>query len=399
MNNMDYRPEEENQEQYIYRICSMKDSSGMTWQEIADIINQALDNNFTESAYRKKYQMFQNGLKVCEKEIFTDDEYLQKIRQERRENEKIKVQIQTEKLEYNKWLREEARDELIAEKIIAAIRECERPQRPNLIPCSHDKVEACLAFGDEHYGTEFEIKGLYGEIINKYSPDIFEDRMWHLLDETIATVQKNKMNTLHVYALGDFTDGVLRCGQLMKLRYGVIEGTVRYANFISEWLNTLSRVCRVKYQMVFGNHSELRMLGQPKGTFKDENTGLFVREMIKTKLENNPNFEFVINPTGLIFDNVAGSNLLGIHGEVRNLENAIKDFSNTYKTNIDILLGGHMHHFKTENVGVNRDIISAPSIIGIDDYSMSLNKTSNPGATMFFVEEGKGKVGEYNIKV
>ena len=399
MNDIQFNPQQENEEQYIFRICSMKDSSGMTWQEIADIINEALGNNYTESAYRKKYQMFHNGLKTCEKQIFTDDEYLKQIKLERRENEKVKAQIQTEKLEYNRWLREEARDDLIAEKIIAAVRECERPQRPNLIHRSHDQIEACLAFGDEHYGTEFEIKGLYGEILNKYSPDIFEDRMWYLLDEVIEVVKKYNINTLHVYSLGDFTDGILRCGQLMKLRYGVIEGSVRYANFISEWLNILSNECRVKYQMVFGNHSELRILGQPKGTFKDENTGLFVREIIKTKLENNPNFEFIINPTGLIFDNVAGFNLLGIHGEVKNLESAIKDFSNTYKTNIDIMLGGHMHHLKTENVGIGRDIISAPSIIGIDEFSMSLNKTSDPGAVMFFVEQGKGKVGEYTIKV
>ena len=204
---------------------------------------------------------------------------------------------------------------------------------------------------------------------------------------------------MHIYSLGDFTDGILRCSQLMKLKYGVIEGTVRYANFISEWLNILTHECRVKYQMVFGNHSELRMLGQPKGTFKDENTGLFVREIIQTKLEDNENFEFIINPTGLIFDNVAGFNLLGIHGEVKNLDRAIKDFSNIYKTDIDILLGGHMHHFKTENVGINRDVISVPSIIGIDDYAMSLNKTSNPGAIMFFVDQDKGKIGEYIIKV
>jgi hypothetical protein len=28
-----------------------------------------------------------------------------------------------------------------------------------------------------------------------------------------------------------------------------------------------------------------------------------------------------------------------------------------------------------------------------------LNKTSNAGATLFIVEEGKGKVQEYNIKL
>ena len=50
-NDMKYNPQTENEDQYIFRICSMKDSSGMTWQRIADIINQALDNNYTESAY------------------------------------------------------------------------------------------------------------------------------------------------------------------------------------------------------------------------------------------------------------------------------------------------------------------------------------------------------------
>jgi hypothetical protein len=185
----------------------------------------------------------------------------------------------------------------------------------------------------------------------------------------------------------------------MKLRYGVVEGTVRYANFISNWLNELSKYAKIRYQMAFGNHSELRMLGQPKGTFKNENTGLYVREIIQARLENNPNFEMIINPTGLIFDKIEGFNTLGIHGEVKNMEKAIKDFSNTYNTDIRILIGGHMHHYKAETVGVNREVFNVPSIIGIDDYSMSLNKTSNPGATLLMVDKDDCVGIEYKIKL
>jgi len=174
---------------------------------------------------------------------------------------------------------------------------------------------------------------------------------------------------------------------------------VKYADFISTWLNELSKHVNIRYQMTFGNHSELRMLNQPKGTFKDENTGLFVREMIKTRLENNPNFEMIINPTGLIFDKVAGLNVLAIHGEVKDMERAMKDFSSTYNTDISILIGGHMHHYKAEVVGVNREVVNVPSIIGIDDYSMSLNKTSNPGATLLMVEQDAGISVEYKIKL
>jgi predicted phosphodiesterase len=223
--------------------------------------------------------------------------------------------------------------------------------------------------------------------------------MWNLFYKVVDIIKKEDLTTLYVFALGDFTDGILRCSQLMKLRYGVVEGTVKYANFISNWLNELSKYVNIKYQMVFGNHSELRMLGQPKGTFKDDNTGLFVREIIKTRLENNPNFEMTINPTGLIFDNIEGFNVLAIHGEVRNMENAIKDFSSTYNTNIQILIGGHMHHYKAETVGVNREVINVPSVIGIDDYSMTLNKTSNPGASLFLIEENKGVTVDYKIKL
>ena len=318
---------------------------------------------------------------------------------QKRELEKAKIKLQTEKLEYNRWLREEARDELICEKICNAIKNNSSLVMPEPVVIDRVNRTAVLAFGDEHFSTEFTIYGLYGEIINSYSPEIFEQRMWNLFYQTIDIIKKEGLTTLYVFALGDFTDGILRCGQLMKLRYGVVEGTVKYANFIANWLNELTKYVKVKYQMVYGNHSELRMLGQPKGTFKEENTGMFVREMIKTYLENNPNFEMIINPTGLIFDNIEGFNILGIHGEVRNMENAIKDFSNTYNTNIQILIGGHMHHYKAETVGVNKEVINVPSIIGIDDYSMSLNKTSNPGAVLFCIEENKGVTLEYKIKL
>lgn len=396
---------QENEAQYIFRIGQAKDAGLITstWGELAPILNVELDIDDVEargeSAFRKKYRVMQQAWDdVFSKSQFSESR-LDEIEEQKRELQKEKIKVQTEKLEYNRWLREEARDELICEKICNEIRVNNSIVSPQPLIIDEASRSAVLAFGDEHFSTEFTIYGLYGEIINSYSPEIFEQRMWNLFYQTIDIIKKEGLTTLYVFALGDFTDGILRCGQLMKLRYGVVEGTVKYANFISNWLNELTKYVKVKYQMVYGNHSELRMLGQPKGTFKEENTGMFVREMIKTYLENNPNFEMIINPTGLIFDNIEGFNVLGIHGEVKNMENAIKDFSNTYNTNIQILIGGHMHHYKAETVGVNKEVINVPSIIGIDDYSMSLNKISNPGAVIFFVEENKGVTLEYKIKI
>lgn len=390
----------------LWRIGQAKEAGllgDITWPEIADLFNKYYREDETcfydSSAYRKKFRNYLDAYQqIFSKEHFTAKQ-MDEYEVQKRELEKAKIKLQTEKLEYNKWLREEARDELIAEHICNAINDLSPLDIPNRKTLPGTTKSAVLAFGDEHFGTEFTIYGLHGETLNAYSPEVFEQRMWDLLYKTIDIIEKEKINIIYVFALGDFTDGVLRCSQLRKLRYGVVEGTVKYANFIATWLNELSKHAIVKYQMVFGNHSELRMLNQPKGTFKDENTGLFVREMINARLDNNPNFEMTTNPTGLIFENIEGFNVLGIHGEVRNMEKAIKDFSNTYSTDIDILIGGHMHHYKAETVGINKEVINVPSVIGIDDFSVSLNKTSNPGATLLMIEPDAGISIEYKIKL
>ena len=399
--------QDENESQYIWRIGQAKDSGLIddTWSELSPILNKELDIEETEwrgeSAWRKKYRVMQQAYDdVFSKQQFSESHY-DELNVKKRELEKAKIKLQTEKLEYNRWLREEARDELICEKICEAIKmlpEFEVPQR--IIP-THSDREGTLLLADAHYGTEFKIVGLFGEVLNEYSPEIFEARMWNLLDQTVEICNKEGFTSLNVYDLGDEIDGLLRVSQLWKLRYGVIESAVRYGRFISIWLNELSKHVYVKYQMVKdSNHCQLRLLGQPKNTFKDENVSSIISDKIMDKLENNPNFEFIQNPTGLVFDdNIVGYSVLGAHGECKNLEQAIKELSKTYRTQIDFMVGGHKHHQNSTNVGIESDVIGAPSIIGIDDYSLSLNKTSDPGATLFVLESGAGKVMEYNIKL
>lgn len=411
MDQMLQKRSDENESQYIWRIGQAKDAGliDATWTELSPILNKELDIDETEwrgeSAWRKKYRVMQQAYDdVFSKQQFSEMHY-DELDVKKRELEKAKIKLRTEKLEYNRWLREEARDELIAEKIVEAIKALPPLDVPSVLPAHiegrvHGNREGSLIIADTHYGVDLKIAGLFGETLNEYSPEIFEIRMWNLLTQVVDICKKEGFTSLNIYDLGDEVDGLLRVSQLWKLRYGVIESTVRYGRFITEWLNELSKHVYVKYQMVKdSNHCQLRMLGQPKNTFKDENMSYIVADKIMDRLENNPNFEFIQNPTGYVFDTVAGYNVLGIHGEVKNLEQAIKDFSKTYNVNIDFLIAGHKHHKDSTNVGIESDVISAPSVIGIDDYSMSLRKTSDPGATLFILEQGRGNVIEYNIKL
>lgn len=402
------KEDNENTNEYIWRMCDYKDKGflDLNWEQLGILINKELfgsDEELyrTSSAYRKPYQYAKDFYDdVFKKRMYADnDETVKKMDDLKREIQKERIKLNTTRAEYNRWLRENARDELIIEEICKSISNLSPLETPTYIQNKYNPKEYCLVFGDEHYGTEFELTDLLGNIINSYSPEIFEKRMWDLFYQIIDIIKKEDINTLNVYSMGDFSDGCLRVSQLMKLRYGVIDGTIKYANFISNWLNELTKYVKVRFQMTDGNHTELRMLGQPKGTFVEDNMGKIVKEFIKIRLEDNNNFTFVENPTGYIYDNLAGNIILGIHGETRSLEKTLKDLSAIYNTQIKYLFAGHLHHSKLEEIGINSEVINIPSIIGVDPYALSLNKTSNASAKLFIFEEGKGRTCEYTFKL
>lgn len=378
-------------EQYLYRLGEYKSSGllDMTWDDIASKLNEQFG--------------LERSSDVCRKEYNIAKRYAEQVFRHGTSNtvdaEVLKMQAQTKNLETNRWLREYSRDQLILETITESIQKLTPIEFPKQIQCERGNRVGMLCMGDAHFGTEFTIYGLAGEVLNKYNEDVFTERMHRLLAETIRIVQENQLSDLYVSDLGDFADGVLRVSQLAHLQYGVVESTVRYAEFLANWLNALSEHVRIHFGMVNGNHTELRMLGQPKSTFKNENMGIVVKAFLKERLKGNPNFEFNENKTGYIFSQIYGYNVLCIHGDEVRANNSVKDFSNTYGVRLNYLIAGHFHHSKLEEVGMDVESIGVPSIIGIDSYSMSLNATSNPGATLLLFEEGKGKTVQYTIKL
>ena len=377
-------PEETNDE-LRYRVCSDKDSIG-SWNNVANILNELLGNNFDESTYRKKFN--------TEKRIAEAYPELRKIEKERKK-------LQTEKVEYNKWLREESRDELIAEKIVEAINNLEPLKIPPKISASPCNKSFLLTIADCHYGIEYEIKDLYGQVVNSYSPRVFEERMAVLLGKVLDIIEKEKITELNVWELGDGIAGILRLNsQLMKLKYGVIDSTIRYADYLANWLNVLSEHVIVKFQMVQdSNHCQLRLCNAPKNAFPEENMSKVMWTILTLRLKENPNIIFIDNPTGMNYAVMSCYSVLGIHGEVKDLKRAIDNYSRLYQVPIDYLVGAHFHHSHTEEVGINSEVVSVRSLIGTDPYSVSLGVSANAGATLLCFDQFDGLICEHKIKL
>jgi hypothetical protein len=337
-------------------------------------------------------------LNANKEKFISDDSYLEEIKLQQKELAKERVKLQTEKLEYARWIREDARDEMFEEKVIDSIKQYSSVSNPpDDIPVVHNKRAGLLNIADPHFAKEFKIYGLFDDVINEYSPEIFYSRMEQIYNETLELIEKENLSVLNVFNLGDHVEGFIRNSQLWSLRWGVIDSATIFGNYMGDWLKKLSKKVNVVYHQTDGNHDELRLLDGKKGQHLNESAGKIVKNSIILKNEENSNFKYVENKTGFIFTNIAGFNVMGIHGEVNNLAQAIKDYSDIYDIKISYLVAGHKHHTEFSNCGVKKGVIGVGSIVGSDDFSMSIRKAADATASFVIFEEGKGKTDEHTF--
>lgn len=389
---------------YRIRLYKNKELYGLNNEEIGKLCNEAFGVDWTESAHRKKTQNYLKGYNDAKAELGNADQQLQNMIDENKrlikEVKKEKVKLQTEKIEYNRWLREDARDEMIVDKICEAITSLPQLNTPVRIQPTYNKRSWLLAIADCHYGCEYQINDFYGGVVNAYSPEIFEERMTILFNDVVNKIEQLGIKELSIIELGDGVDGVLRISQLMKLRYGVIESSIRYANYLANWLNELSKYVSIKFQMVYdSNHNQLRLLDGKKNTFPDENVTKIMMALIKERLKDNENIVIIENPTGMTYSMMSTYCVVGFHGEKKDLKKNLLDMSRTYNVHIDYTISGHKHHNANTEIGMDSSVLSVGSVIGIDPYSMTLNATSNASCSMFEFEQGKGKTAEYIFKL
>jgi len=401
----------ESEQAYIYRICAHKENFG-TWYDVCDILNAELGRDWNEAAYRKQYQAGQRYLAEVEDELFESEEFLKKMREEKEALYLERKKLQRINQEYQANLRRLADYQLYKEMWIEAI-ENEEPIRIVHNESTTSQLgyaierTGVLCISDEHYGKIVELKGLDGEVVNSYSPDIFEARMWKLLADFERDYNENVLiDKIIILDLGDCIEGILRCDKTLRsLKTGVVESANRYANFMAAWLcefyNRLG--IPVEYNLCGGNHDVLRILGEKK-KFDDENIAKDICDKVHDKVEisklitardtgETPQI-YVCDYADVVFKSVYGVGILGYHGDSKDWKTDIEFFENYYQVGIDILVSGHLHRNSQETIGYgflgDRELIRVPSIIGADDYSKSIRKLSRAGAYyMTFTPNGK----------
>ena len=88
----------ETQDQYFYRVCTMKDSLGFTWPQMAEIFNNEFGCNKGDTAYRKKWAAFKSVLDANTDKIVGKDSYSNELQDQIDELYKAKVEELNAKL-------------------------------------------------------------------------------------------------------------------------------------------------------------------------------------------------------------------------------------------------------------------------------------------------------------
>lgn len=376
----------------VTRALSNKTISYKEWAK--SLLNE---NIYGEENTRRCFVFFEKFLSILENDEINniqDENKLQEILTAKKELEKERKKIQTINLEYNQYVRDISRFELFNEKIKEAIDNMPALIFSNTIQDKfNSKQTAVLCISDAHNGVEINMQTVFNEPINIYSPDILKKRLNKLAD-TVIKDYKNNFNykKLIVFDLGDGIQNILRLSDIAKLKTGVIDSVLQYAEMISQFLNKIQNELniQIEFSCLGGNHSELRLISTGRN-WESENLGKVIREFIALRLKDNQNIK--VDPySDFSFKQIEGINILAIHGDdsKKNI-NEISYWEQYHNITIDILLMGHFHHQEQISLGYSptgdKEIIIVPSLIGIDEFSRKNRKLARAGAKFILFED------------
>ena len=356
---------------------------------------------YSEENTRRCARFFRQFIQNLENDKIEQIDDVDKIAEIKKAMEELKaerIKIQTANLEYNANARAEARGDLFQERILEAIDRLEpvKVKRIEVTPSSGHVGLLCLS--DFHAGSTYEVKGLYGEIVNKYDFEIMKNRLWRLIG--LIEADDIVVDKLIVANLGDFFENILRLSSLTKLREPVVDTVIKFSEFMAQWLVELQKRLDVLIEVVTvgGNHDVQRILGQ-QPQLEEENLGKIVSEFLKLRLAQCVDIQ-VDDYTDVAVKTIGSVNVMFTHGEDKDLATTIEYFSNLYNIDADEIYAGHLHRPESRVIGItnlgDRMIYRVGSICGVDSYSKRIRKSARPSAYFALYEKYQGHTWSKN---
>lgn len=388
----------ETDDQYFYRICSMKESLGFTWPQMAEIFNNEFGCSKGDTAYRKRWSAFKGVLDANTDKIVGDNTYSNELKEQLDEIYKAKRQLWDQRREYNKILTSDARADHLAERLIEAA---------NLVPLKNysdvftfkdndTQEEAVLLLSDWHYGQ------VSNNIWNQYDISICLQRTSKLFDKVAAVLKKHCVKTLHIALLGDLINGSIHTTSRVAAEEDTCDQLMNVSEIIANFVNALSAyVNNVNIYSTYGNHA--RTIQNKEDSIHSDNMEKVIPWWLRQRLQNNQKVNVIDSEYyEFIYFSVYGYNIVCTHGDLdkfKDLGVTINSlFSKKYGKTIDYTFSGDKHHLESfEQFDIESTLVG--SLCGTDEYANNKRLYSNPMQTLCIFTPEDGKQCTYNIKL
>lgn len=385
-----HRLENENEEQFIFRLGSAKDSGelDMSWEQLAEIINKEFRNDESEyrseAAYRKPYQQ---AKRYFEANVFktykNEDSYFKELQIQKQNLEKEKVKTRDERNELKRIIREEARKESYKEQIIRTISEYhgkplsydENKQFNGVIKSDNDLIVSCT---DIHAGIEID------NYFNKFNEDVLKDRFNQYLDKIFEVQLRHGSENVNLI-LSELVSGIIHNELRIENNQNLIEQFLTVTDYISQFLAELSyHFNNVNVYICPGNHS--RISPKKEDSLKGENIDHLALPFLEAKLQNFKNIYFNRNAIeeSIAMFSVRNNVVMASHGDKDAPSNVVQKFTLLFGIRPDLVYLGHRHQNGLTTV-YNCKVVESGCLSGVDNYALDLRINGYPSQTISVV--------------
>lgn len=359
----------------------------ITYTEMGDALLGS-QNVYSDDNLRKAFYVLDKIVENLDGDCeITSNDVIREIELQKDELYKERVRYRDKLREFNKKLTEEARFENLRDVMLEAIKDSGRLECVKNTLYSPTDTEASLLISDIHHGIKVDNQ------INYFDTDVSKDRIYQLIDKTIHYCQIHKVKTLNCCILGDCVSGAIHTSIRVEQEEDMITQIIEISDILANAINRLNEnIPEVKVFTVFGNHSRAISTNKATDCINRENTERLVYHYIKTKL---PNIKVVTSMNDdYLAVNIAGKKVILEHGD-KGGNNPVIDYINILGYRPDYIYRGHYHSFGVKN---DNDciIVTNGSIVGVDDYALSIRKATIPSQTLIVYDED---VCTYEIKL
>lgn len=324
---------------------------------------------------------------VADSKLRSLNNLLGELYSEKRENQLVLQEI-------NKFKRDFHLSKVVAEEIINEFKNFkieikDKPDRKHYRDWVYEKTdnEAIVVLTDLHIGAV--VDDVYG---NYYNFEIAKKRLDAYLDKVIKHCKTFRIHTVRVVGLGDYVEHLyMRHKQSKEAEFSLAQQILKASELIIEFLVRLSRFVNVEYKAIAGNHDRLQ--GNKDINFDDDNANVIINYNIKTAIQfiNSPVLTYFDTEDGAteINEVIHGKKIKLVHGHLDNgnKRERMKSYISMNNEFFDVLIYGHLHHFKIEESDNGRLSIGVGSVKGRDTYSTSLSCATDASQLMLVVSE------------